>query len=63
MEDVSRLLGEEMGRRLHEAMLNPKPAAHPTGVRAWLIRMARRLETWHDGQSRAWDDIASRLER
>lgn len=63
MEDVSRLLGEEMGRRLHEAMLNPKPAAHPTGVRAWLIRMARRLEVWHYDHARVWEDIADRLEQ
>lgn len=63
MDDVLRLLGESMGKRLHEVLLNPSMPARPAGVRAWLIGTARRFEAWHDNQARVWEDIASRLER
>lgn len=63
MDDMSRLLGESTGKRLHELLINPTMPARLSGARAWLIRTARRFETWHDNQARVWEDIASRLER
>ncbi len=62
-DEISRMLGEDMGRRLHEAILNPTPADAPSGVRAWLIRAARRIGAWHYSHADVWEDIAERLER
>lgn len=63
VQEISRRLGEDMGRRLHEEILNPTPVEQPSGIRAWLIRAARRIERFHDDRARVWEDIADRLER